>query len=100
MTIRQVLKQNKNITVLDDGFRVFTIPFNNFIVNTDGTVYLRTDAHGDYKATVQSTKDMLDKLPQDLPDFLQTPWSLSQHLSDEQAEELTTFITKVYAALE
>lgn len=99
MTIKQVLKQNKNITVLDDGFRVFTIPYNNFIANTDGTVYLRTDARGDYKATVQSTKDMLDKLPANIPDFLQTSWSFSQQLSDEQAKELSKFITEVYETL-
>lgn len=99
MTIKQVLKQNENITVLDDGFRVFTIPYNNFIANTDGTVYLRTDASGDYKVAVQSTKDMLDKLPANIPDFLQTSWSLSQQLSEEQAEELTKFITEVYETL-
>lgn len=100
MTIRQVLKKNENVTIVDDCFRVFTVPYNNFLVYTNGDVYLRTDSGGGYKKALQTTKDTIDKMPSDMPEFLKTPWTFSQQISDDEAEQLSKFLVAVYCALE
>lgn len=101
MTIQQVLKKNKNVTIEDDCFRIiFTLPYNSFLVYTDGDVYLRTDSVGGYKKALQTTKDTIDKMPSDMPEFLKTPWTLSQQISDDEAGQLSKFLVAVYCALE
>lgn len=103
MTIQQVLKKNEHVTILDDSFRVFTTvftaPYNNFLVYTNGDVYLRTDSSGSYKKSLQTTKDIIDKMPSDMPEFLKTPWTFSQQISDDEAEQLSKFLVAVYYAL-
>ena len=100
MTILQVLKKNKNVTIKDDCFRVSTLIFNNFLVYPDGDVYLRTDSRGGYKEALQTTKDTIDKMPSDIPEFLKTPWTFSQQISDDEAEQLSKFLVAVYRTLE
>ena len=100
MTIQQVLKKNKNVTIVDDCFRISTVPYNNFLVYTDGDVYLRTDSVGGYKKALQTAKDTIDKMPLDTPEFLKTPWTFSQQISDNEAEQLSKFLVAVYCALE
>lgn len=100
MTIRQVLSKNENVTIVDDCFRIFTVPHNNFIVYTNGDVYLKIDPRGSYKKALQTTKDTIDKMPSDIPEFLKTSWTFSQLISDDEAEQLSKFLVAVYSALE
>lgn len=100
MTIRQVLTKNENVSIVDDCFRIFTVPYNNFIVYTNGDVYLKIDSRGSYKKDLQTTKDIIAKMPSDIPEFLKTPWTFSQLISDDEAEQLSKFLVAAYSALE
>jgi hypothetical protein len=39
-------------------------------------------------------------MPSDIPEFLKTPWTFSQLISDDEAEQLSKFLVAVYSALE
>lgn len=99
MTIEQVLRKNKHINVREYDFKVYTECGNNFVVSTNGEVYLGIEALGNYKSTLQTINNRINKMPSDIPKFLKTSWLFSQQISDDEAMQLSAFLTAVYDAL-
>lgn len=100
MTIRQVLRKNNNVSILDDCFRIFTVPYNNFLFYCNGEVGFFVDTHGEYKAAIQKAKEIINKMPSTLPTCLQQEWTFSQSISDDEAEELNRFLSQTFEALD
>ena len=99
MTILQVLQKNNNVLILNDCFRIY-MSYNNFIVNTDGSIYLNIIGNGNYKTVLQKTKTAIDNMPYNIPDFLRSNWTFQQTLSEDEVTQFNKFLNLIYETLQ